>query len=70
MDNEYIYVYASNVTKCLDKSRQIGNNIILVDQTNCRNSFLLNPLELIFKTFANTTSASSACFGLDECEVG
>ena len=70
MDNEYIYVYANNLRKCLDKSRQIGNNIIWVDQTNCRNSFLLNPLELIFKTFANATSASSVCFGLDECEVG
>ena len=48
------YAYADALKKCLDK---------------CGNSYLLDPPELFFKTFANPTLASYALVGFDECEV-
>ena len=37
--------------------------------TNCGKSFLLNLLELIFKSFMNPAAAKYAWVGLDQCEV-
>ena len=42
---------------------------MLVDPTNCGKSFLLNPLELIFKIFVNSENGKYAWVGLDECEI-
>ena len=67
MNNGYnVYVNADAVRKCLDKDRQKENNIILVGQTNCRKSFLWDPLELNFKTFGNPALAY-AWVRLDKC---
>ena len=44
-------------------------NILLVGPTNCGKSFLLNPLELIYKTFVNPAMGRYVWIGLDECEV-
>ena len=61
------YVYVDSMWKCLDKGQQKGNNIILVDQTNCR-KFLLDSLEMIFNKFAYPTSASYVLC-LHKCEI-
>ena len=63
-----LYCFASALHQ-LQKGRQKRLNILLISPTNCRKSFLLNPLELIYKTFINPTTAKYAWTGLDECEV-
>ena len=42
---------------------------MLTGPTNCGKSFLLNPLELIFKCFMNPAAGKYAWVGLDQCEV-
>ena len=42
---------------------------MLIGPTNCGKSFLLNPIELMFKTFVNPAIDRYAWVGLDECEV-
>ena len=64
-----LYVYAEAIRQCLKNGRQKQNNIMLVDSTNCGKSFLLNPLELIYKTFMNSSATSYAWFGLEKCEI-
>ena len=54
------YAYDNAVQIRLNKSKQKGDNIIAVGRTNYRKSFLLDLLELIFKTFTCITSASYA----------
>ena len=64
------YVYADALRQCLDKGRKKNNNILLVGPTNCGKSFLLNPVELLFrKCFANPATGRYAWVGLDECDV-
>ena len=64
-----VYEFSSSVRQLLYYGRQKKLNIILVGPTNCGKSFLLNPLELIFKTFANPATGKYAWVGVDECEV-
>ena len=64
------YEFSSAIRQLLNKGRQKKLNILLVGPTNCGKSFLLNPLELIFKTFANPATGKYAWVGLDECEIG
>jgi len=63
------YAFADAVRQCLIKGRQKNINIMLVGPTNCGKSFLLNPLELMFKCFVNPATGRYAWVGLDECEV-
>ena len=69
-----LYCFASALRQLLEKERQKRLNVLLIGPTNCRKSFPLNPLELIYKTFINPATAGSiqskyAWTGLDECEV-
>ena len=68
-NNINLYTFADSVRQCLIKGRQKRNNIMLVGPTNCGKSFLLNPLEIIYKAFVNPSSTSYAWIGLDEHEV-
>ena len=63
------YVFASAIRELLLNGRKKNLNILLVGPTNCGKSFLLNPLELMFKTFANPATGKYAWLGLDECEL-
>ena len=63
-----LYSFASALRQ-LEKGRQKRLNILLVGPTNCGKSFLLNPLELIYKTFINPATGKYAWIGLDEHEV-
>ena len=51
------------------KSTQKDTNILIVRPTNCGKSFLLNPIELMFKVFVSPATAWYAWVGLDKCEV-
>ena len=64
-----VYVFASAIRQLILNGRQKKLNLLLVGPTNCGKSFLLNPLELIYKTFANPTLGTYNWLGLDECEV-
>ena len=44
-------------------------NILLHGPPNCGKSFLLNPLELIYKTFCNPATGLYPWIGLDNAEV-
>ena len=64
-----LYCFASALRQLLEKGRQKRLNVLLIGPTNCGKSFLLNPFELIYKTFINPATAKYAWTGLDECEV-
>ena len=64
-----IYAFADAMRQCLKNGRKKFNNIMLTGPTNCGKSFLLNPLELIFKCFMNPAAGKYAWVGLDQCEV-
>jgi len=64
-----MYTFADAIRQCIIKGRQKRNNVMLVGPTNCGKSFLLDPLECIYKAFMNPSSTSYAWVGLDECEV-
>ena len=63
------YVFANALRQALIKGRCKHTNVMLVGPTNCGKSFLLNPLEVIFRTFMNPATGRYAWVGLDECEV-
>ena len=64
-----IYVFTSALRECIKKGRQKNTNVLLVGPTNCGKSFLLNPIELMYKSFVNPATGKYAWIGLDECEV-
>ena len=64
-----LYCFASALRQLLEKGRQKGLNVLLIGPTNCGKSFLLNPLELIYKTFKNPPTGKYAWTGLDEYKV-
>ena len=64
-----LYYFAGAMRQALTKERQKNVNILIVGPTNCGKSFLLNPLEIIFKSFVNPATGSYTWIGLDECEV-
>ena len=63
------YVFAHAIREAIDKGRRKNNNVLIVGPTNCGKSFLLNPLEIVFKAFVNPATGRYAWIGLDECEV-
>jgi hypothetical protein len=64
-----LYYFASALRQLLENGRQKRLNVLLIGPTNCGKSFLLNPLELIYKIFINPAVGKYAWVGLDECEV-
>ena len=64
-----LYIYAEAIRQCLKNGRQKQNNIMLVGPTNYGKSFLLDPLELIYKIFMNSSATSYAWVGLEEREI-
>ena len=57
------FVYTAALRECLVKGRRKNNNIIITGPTNCGKSFMLNPLEIIFKAFVNPTTTRLGGFG-------
>lgn len=68
-NNINIYVFSDALRQAIEKGRQKNVNILLVGPTNCGKSFLLNPVEHIFKCFVNPATGKYAWVGLDECEL-
>ena len=63
------YVFADRVRTLLSKGRGKIRNVIIVSLANCGKTFLLHPLEIIFKTFSNPANAKYGWVGADKPEV-
>ena len=61
--------FARALRNAFTLGRQKGVNVMLVGKSDCAKSFLLKPIELIFKTFSNPATGKYAFVGLDEKEV-
>ena len=68
-NNINIFTFADSMRKCLSVGRSKYNNILLYGPRNCGKSFLLNPLEDMYKCFMNPTEGKYCWNGLDNCEV-
>lgn len=68
-NNINLYTFADAIRKCLIVGRAKYYNILLHGPRNCGKSFLLNPLEDMFRCFLNPTEGKYCWVGLDDCEV-
>ena len=64
-----VFFFACALRNVFLKGRQKNTNILIAGTTNCGRSFLLNPIELMFKTFVYFATGRYAWVGLDKCEV-
>ena len=53
----------------LEKGRGKYRNILLTGPANCGKTFILNPLNVGYKTFSNPASTSFAWIGVENCEI-
>ncbi len=63
------YVYAAAVRELLVKGRGKYRNIMIIGPANCGKTFLLDPLNEIYDTFTNPSSASYAWLGVEDKEA-
>ena len=56
------------VKQLLQKGRGKFRNVMIVGQTNSAKSFILTPLEVLFKTFSNPAKDKFAWMGVEEAE--
>ena len=61
--------FANAMKELLHKGRGKYRNIMLTGPANCGKTFLLNPLNKIYKTFTNPASTSFAWVGAEEAEI-
>ncbi|XP_068696550.1 uncharacterized protein [Montipora foliosa] len=61
--------FAEAVRTLLIKGRGKSRNILLIGPRNCGKTFLLNPLNTIYRTFTNPATTSFAWVGAELCEV-
>ena len=61
--------FANAMKELLLKGRGKYHNIMLTGPANCGKTFLLNPLNKIYKTFTNPASTSFAWLGAEEAEI-
>jgi len=63
------YVFANALRDLISKGRGKNRNLMLIGPTNCGKTFLLTPLQLLYKCFSNPSNDKYAWIGVDECEV-
>lgn len=63
------YFFAGALRNTLTKGRQKNNNILIIGPKNCGKTFLLEPLELIFKSFVNPATTKYSWVNLEGKEV-
>ena len=61
--------FANSVKDLLKNGRGKYRNVMLTGPTNCAKTFLLDPLNKIYRTFTNPSNASYAWLGAEESEV-
>lgn len=68
-NNINVFTFAEVMRQCLIVGRAKYFNVLLYGPRNCGKSFLLNPLEDMFRCFINPTEGKYCWVGLDKCEV-
>ena len=63
------YVYADAVRDLLTRGRGKFRNIMITGPANCGKTFMLKPLEIIYKAFCNPANDKYAWVGADQAEV-
>ena len=61
--------FSRSVHQLLEKGRGKYRNVMVIGPANCGKTFILNPLNIIFRTFTNPASTSFAWVGAEEAEV-
>jgi len=64
-----VYVFAAAMRNALKNGRGKGNNVLIVGPANCGKSFLLTPLQLVYKAFVNPSNTKYAWVTLEDKEV-
>ena len=64
-----LLVFATACRMLLEKGRGKYRNILLTGPANCGKTFILNPLNVVYKTFSNPASTSFAWIGVENCEI-
>ena len=68
-NNINVHCFSTTIRNGLKHGRKKSNNVFLFGPTNSAKSFLLEPMENMFKCFMNPADGKYAWVGLDECEV-
>lgn len=61
--------FADAVVSLLREGRGKYRNILISGPTNCGKSFLISPLQIIFKTFSNPATTTYAWIGAETAEI-
>ena len=62
-------VFANALRELLEKGRGKHRNVLIISLANCAKTFLLIPLQIIFKTFSNPSNDKYAWIGVDKAQV-
>lgn len=68
-NNIHPFVYAAALRELLSLGRGKWRNVLIVGPTNCGKTFMLKPLEKLFKVFANPAHDKYAWVGADKAEL-
>ena len=63
-----IFEFAEAIHDLLEKGRGKFRNIMIIGPANCAKTFLLNPLNDVYKTFSNPATGRFAWVGCDQAE--
>ena len=69
LNNISPFVFADAMSDLLAHGRGKFRNIMIVAPANCGKTFLLKPLEIIFRAFTNPANDKYVWFGADQAEV-
>ena len=61
-------IFAAAVRDLLEKGRGKYRNVMIVGPANCAKTFILSPLQIIFKTFSNPSNDKYAWIGAENSE--
>ena len=64
-----LYYFAGAMRQALTKGRPKNIKTLIFGPKKCGKSFLLNPLEILFKDFVNPATGRCAWIGFEECDI-
>lgn len=67
-NNIHPYVFAAAVRDLIEHGRGKFRNIMIIGPANCAKTFMLSPLQSIFKTFSNPANDKYAWIGAEDSE--
>lgn len=67
-NNIHPYIFAAAVRDLIEKGRGKFRNLMIVGPANCAKTFILAPIQHIFRTFSNPANDKYAWVGAESCE--